>query len=142
MREKIVAEARSWIGTPYHNCADIKGVGVDCGMLLVRVYCDLGLVPRFDPRPYTAQWHLHRDDERYLDGLTAHAKKVDAPQLGDAMLFRVGRAWSHGGIVTRADPLVIVHASQPAGIVLEESVFRNGRLRAAPAMFACLVGDK
>jgi hypothetical protein len=70
MREKIVAEARSWIGTPYHNCADIKGVGVDCGMLLVRVYCDLGLVPRFDPRPYTAQWHLHRDDERYLDGLT------------------------------------------------------------------------
>ena len=26
----------SWIGTPYHNCADIKGVGVDCGMLLVR----------------------------------------------------------------------------------------------------------
>ena len=42
MREKIVAEARSWIGTPYHNCADIKGVGVDCGMLLVRVFVDLG----------------------------------------------------------------------------------------------------
>jgi len=53
MREKIVAEARSWIGTPYHNCADIKGVGVDCGMLLVRVFVDLGLVEPFDPRPYT-----------------------------------------------------------------------------------------
>ena len=50
MREKIVAEARSWIGTPYHNCADIKGVGVDCGMLLVRVYVDTGVVPPFDHR--------------------------------------------------------------------------------------------
>jgi hypothetical protein len=24
-RQKIVAEARSWIGTPYHPCADVKG---------------------------------------------------------------------------------------------------------------------
>lgn len=30
-RAAVVAEARSWIGTPYHNCADVKGAGVDCG---------------------------------------------------------------------------------------------------------------
>jgi hypothetical protein len=27
-RAAVVAEARSWIGTPYHNCADFKGTGV------------------------------------------------------------------------------------------------------------------
>ena len=52
-RAAVVAAARAWIGTPYHHMADIKGVGVDCAMLLVRVYCDLGLVEHFDPRPYT-----------------------------------------------------------------------------------------
>ena len=110
MREKIVAEARSWIGTRYHNCADIKGVGVDCGMLLVRVFVDFGLVEPFDPRPYTHDWHMHRDEERYLDLVLARAQ-VETPIPGDVMLFRVGRCYSHGGIVTRLEPLTIIHAS-------------------------------
>ena len=54
------------------SLADIPGVGVDCAMMLVRVFCDLGLVEPFDPRPYTRDWMLHRDDERYL-GISARA---------------------------------------------------------------------
>ena len=42
-RAAVVAEARSWIGTPYHHAADVKGHGVDCAMLLIRVYCDCRL---------------------------------------------------------------------------------------------------
>ena len=141
MRNAIVAEARSWIGTPYHNCADIKRVGVDCGMLLVRVYVDLGLVAPFDPRPYTHDWHLHRGEERYLDALLARAVRVERPEPGDVMLFRVGRCYSHGGVVTRADPLTIVHASFPAQIVLEETVMQNAQMRerADSALFASIV---
>ncbi len=141
MRNAIVSEARSWIRTPYHNCADIKGVGVDCGMLLLRVYVDLGLVAPFDPRPYTHDWHLHRGEERYLDALLARAVKVERPEPGDAMMFRVGRCYSHGGIVTRADPLTIVHASFPAKIVLEEAVMQNAQMRERmdTALFASIV---
>jgi hypothetical protein len=29
-REAIVAAARSWLGTPYHHQASLKGVGSDC----------------------------------------------------------------------------------------------------------------
>ena len=32
-RRAIVREARSWVRTPYHPQGDIKGIGVDCGML-------------------------------------------------------------------------------------------------------------
>src|SRR6202161_3252947 len=71
-RAAVVAEARSWIGTKYHNCADIKGVGVDCGMLLARVFANVGLIPFVDPRPYPPDWHLHRDEERYLDFVRQH----------------------------------------------------------------------
>ncbi len=43
-------------------------------------------------------------------------------------MFRYGRCWAHGGIVTLARPLTIVHAFSPAGRVLEEEVARNAAL--------------
>src|SRR5271156_6870557 len=81
-RTAVVVSARAWVGTPYHHMADVKGVGCDCAMLLVRVFCDLGLVEPFDPRPYTRDWHLHRGEERYLSALLARSRLVDAPLLG------------------------------------------------------------
>ena len=45
-------------------------------MLLVRVDRDLGLVEKFDPRPYTNDWFLHRDEERYLGFLLARSHEV------------------------------------------------------------------
>ena len=137
-RAAVVAAARSWIGTPYHHAADVKGVGVDCAMILVRVFCDLGLVEPFDPRPYTRDWMLHRDDERYLGFLLARAREVQAPEAGDVILFRFGRCFAHGGIVVAGKPLTIVHAFAPARVVLEEEIERNAELgeRLGGARFA------
>jgi NlpC/P60 family putative phage cell wall peptidase len=127
-RAAVVAEARSWIGTPYHNCADIKGVGVDCGMLLVRVFVDLNLCPPFDPRPYPVDWHLHRSEERYLGFIFDRSAETAQPQPGDVMVFRYGRCYSHGGIVIAAEPLRIVHAYYQARMVIEDEVLRNAVL--------------
>ncbi len=127
-RARVVAAARAWLGTPYHHAADLKGVGVDCAMLLVRVFCDLGLVEPFDPRPYTRDWHLHRGDERYLSFLLGRAREVERPQAGDVIVFRIGRCYAHGGIVTAPDPLTILHAFLPALRVVEEEPARNAEL--------------
>jgi hypothetical protein len=129
-RLAVVAAARAWIGTPYHHAADVKGVGVDCAMLLVRVYCDLGLIDPFDPRPYTRDWMLHRDEERYLGLLLARARLVDTPGLGDVILFKIGRCFAHGGIVMTTAPLTICHAFAPAGYVIEDVIARNAELAA------------
>lgn len=110
-RELVVAEAKTWIGTPYHHAADVKGHGVDCAMILVRVYSDLGLIPKFDPRPYPAQWYLHRDEERYLGWIQKYCQKVEVPQPADIALYRFGRAAAHGAIII-SDQLMI-HAYQP-----------------------------
>ncbi len=137
-RARVVAEARRWIGTPYHPCADLLGVGVDCGMLLVRVFVDAGLCPPFDPRPYPPDWHLHRAEERYLGFVLARCRPCAVPQPGDVAVFRYGRCYAHGGVVTAADPLTMVHAFSPAGCVLEERVDANAALRAparAPRFF-------
>ena len=128
----VVAAARAWLGTPFHHGADIHGVGVDCGMLLVRVYVDLGLCAPFDPRPYPPDWHLHRDEERYLGFLLARCVEIETPAIGDILALRFGRAWSHAGIVARSSPLTIVHAHAPSRCVLEDEIARDPEL-AAPA---------
>jgi len=127
-RAMVVAAARSWIGTPYHNCADIKGAGVDCGMLIVRVFVDTGLCAPFEPRPYPPDWHLHRSEEKYLGFVFDRAGEVERPQAGDVMVLRVGRCYSHGGIVTRPRPLTIVHAYYQARRVVEEEMSRDSLL--------------
>jgi NlpC/P60 family putative phage cell wall peptidase len=129
-RTAVVASARAWVGTPYHHMADVKGAGCDCAMLLVRVFCDLGLVEPFDPRPYVRDWHLHRGEERYLGLLLARAHEVASPLPGDVILFKYGRCFSHGGIVTRSKPLAIVHAFHPARVVLEEEIAHNAEVAA------------
>ena len=54
------------------------------------------------------------------------------------MVMRYGRAFAHGGIVTRLDPLTIVHAFQPYRRVLEEAVHSNPEIarRGPAAVFA------
>jgi cell wall-associated NlpC family hydrolase len=129
-RAAVVREARSWIGTRYENCADVKGRngGVDCGMLLVRVFVDCRLCAPFDPRPYPPDWHLHRAEEKYLGFVFDRTHEVEKPQAGDVAVFRFGRCYSHGGIVVETDPLAIVHAYAPARCVVEELIGQNPEL--------------
>lgn len=116
----VVQEAERWLDTPYHSHADVHGVGVDCAMLPVRVFCDLGLVPEFDPRPYPPDWHLHRSEERYLAWVEQFADKVTEPEAGDLALFRIGRCLAHGGIMS--SPTVMIHACIDAGKVVRADV--------------------
>jgi len=56
-RSDIVACARTYIDTRYHHAARTKGLGIDCGGLLIAVCRELGLVtpdfdvPQYGPRP-------------------------------------------------------------------------------------------
>jgi cell wall-associated NlpC family hydrolase len=112
LRARLIDEARSWIGTPYRQLGDVKGLAVDCSMLLVRCVIDSGLVEPFDPRPYPPAWFLHQSDERYIDWLGVVAVEVDAPKAGDFVTFQVGRAYAHSGILTSADHMVHAFADE------------------------------
>ena len=112
----IVAEARSWLGTPFVHGAAIKGVGVDCVQLSRAVYMAVAVAPPDFPDflPYPTGWLLERGDMRYRDAIATHMTPVwvdGAPTTpvaapGDLALFRIGRAAAHSAIVTTW-PLVI-----------------------------------
>ena len=134
-RWAVIAEARSWLATPYHHAARVKGAGVDCAMLPAAVYRAAGLIPDFPVEHYPPDWHLHRDVERYLDTVTRHAVEVPAPTgAGDFVLFRWGRCFAHGAIIV--DWPVIVHAVLHAGVVLDRG--DTGRLATRPRRFFTL----
>ena len=115
-RAAVVAEAMSWIGTPYHHHARLRGVGVDCAQILIAVYAGLGLAPEIDPGSYAPDWHLHHGEELYIGWLEkAGARRVEQPEPGDVGLFRFGRTFSHGAIYC-GDGL-FVHAYLERGVI-------------------------
>lgn len=117
-RLAVVAEAGSWIGTPYRAAQRVKGRagGVDCLTFVVEVYERAGLVPHCAVPFYPPDWHLHRGIERYLDGVLEYAREIEGPpEPGDIVLFRFGRCFAHGGIVTSWPRLI--HAWNGAGVV-------------------------
>lgn len=112
----ICAESQSWIGTPYHHGARIKGGGVDCAQILYAVYVDaLALVPPLQIDDYPPDWMKHREDERFLKHIQQRAFEVDTPEPGDVAIWQWGRCFAHAAIV-QAWPIV-VHADSKSGRV-------------------------
>lgn len=120
-REDVVRAALLWLDTPFHDCCDVKGAGVDCAMLCVRVFVDLGLVPPFDPRPYKPQWFMHQEEPLFLQWLNkvgARPIEVSSTLPGDIVMLNFGKHAAHGAIVI--DEGVVVHAYKPLGCVMRD----------------------
>lgn len=119
-RARVLAEAATWLKTPYHHRGRVKGAGADCGTFLAEVFQAAGIVPPIEPGHYPMDWALHKagpKNERYLAHVTAHAREI-SPELvapGDVVVWRYGRTFSHGAIVV-AWPRII-HAVNPGGVV-------------------------
>lgn len=111
-RDQIVAEARSWIGTPYAHQASVKGAGVDCLGLARGVWRAL-VGPEPEPPPtYSPDWAEALGRETLYEAFSRHMVEIDiysrAP--GDVLLFNVMRSGpaKHCGIMTT--PTRMVHA--------------------------------
>lgn len=113
-RAAVVAEALSWVGTPFHHEARVKGAGVDCAQFLLGTYCNAGMIPHTVLDHYPPDWHMHRDEERFVANLLrCNAVEVAAPPEraplpGDICLWRFGRSFSHAAIVVNWP--MIIHA--------------------------------
>ena len=117
-RAAIVAAARSWIGTPYHHQASVRGVGVDCIGLVRGVWRDLyGVEPQRLPA-YTADWAEADGDEALLRAARRHLIEIEmaVPRPGDMVVFRLRGdvAAKHAAIMTA--PAVMVHAAAGAAV--------------------------
>lgn len=98
-RQAVIREAHSWLRTPYHHRGKLKHVGVDCGMFPICVYSAAGLMPDFVPAEYPPDWHLHRDEERYLSIVADFAVETDRLDPGNFLVYKWGRCFAHGAVI-------------------------------------------
>lgn len=130
-RERVLKEALSWQGTPWRHQGRLKDVGIDCAMYLCEVFYQAGLVPYIDPRPYPADWHFHRSDEKFLQWLEQYGDLVEVPEPADVAVFKFGHCFAHGAIVIEW-PLVI-HSYNHVGVRTQDAT--EGRLAGREVKF-------
>ncbi len=112
IRARIIAEARAWIGTPYHHRASAKGQGADCLGLVRGVWRALH---GSEPEPlgaYAPDWAEAARAESLAGAARRHLNAVEPARMqpGDVLLFRF-RAHlpaKHCAILTT--PAHMVHA--------------------------------
>ncbi|WP_241239021.1 C40 family peptidase [Burkholderia stagnalis] len=112
-RADFVAEARTWMHTPFKAQGRIKGVGVDCGGLVVCVAKHFELT-QFDVTGYRL---------RMGPALVAYCEEhmqripIEWAEPGDVLLFAWNGKPSHIAILTERD--YIIHAYAPNREVVE-----------------------
>lgn len=120
-RADVLAEARRWIGTPFHHQACVRGHGVDCAHLIIGVGVELRLMEMLStedrrygrvPRPE----HMRKMLNRYMDPVNGDPRPGDVFYSG----WRAGRPM-HLGFMTDLPGLGMLHASSHAGRVVETS---------------------
>jgi cell wall-associated NlpC family hydrolase len=123
-RQHVIDVARTWLGTPFHDNAGLKGVGVDCAHLIARVFVEAEVVTAFVIEGYSPQHMLHSDNELFLGYVERFAHEIQEGdvQAGDIVLYQVGRAYAHGAIIV-AWPSKIIHAFKTFRMVAETDGF-------------------
>lgn len=121
LRARIVYEARSWTGTPYHPGGQIKGCGVDCATLIYCTMVNAGIFEREEIGVFSPDWFCHVSEDVYMRRVVRHAFKVVEGTCRYTFTTRAGcicmlktagsRVYNHGFIVT--DWPNVVHAVPP-----------------------------
>jgi NlpC/P60 family putative phage cell wall peptidase len=118
---EIVAIARSWIGTPYHHQASVKGVGADCLGLVRGIWREIHAREPELILPYTPTWSEVSGVERMLEGARRHLSEVpkEAMAPGDVVLFRIrhGAVAKHAGVLSSAQHMIHAQEGVPVSEV-------------------------
>lgn len=130
-RDSVVAEALSWLGTPYVHQASVKGAGCDCLGLVRGVWRALHGAEPEAPPDYAPDW-AEAGEERLLQASRRWLVAKNSIEPGDVLLFRMaeGAAVRHAAILT--DPSRMVHAYWGRAVVESRlAPFWRSRLAAA-----------
>ena len=109
LQERVIAEARSWMGTPYRHQASLMGVGSDCLGLVRGVWRGIYGAEPEALKPYSADWAEAGGADALLEA--ARRNFIQKPIFdladGDVILFR----WKPS------------HAAKHLGILVSEHSF-------------------
>ena len=124
---EVVAEARTWIGTPAVPQAGVRGIGADCGGIHRGLLRTWGITLTF-PDEHVAtlramDWYLHTRREWFYEAFVLSELMEEVPvaqrQLSDTLLLGFGRnPASHATLLSQIAPQeMVLHTDPRRGIV-------------------------
>lgn len=139
--QRLIAEARLWLGTPYQHQGACRGVGADCLGLMRGLYATL-LPHRRVPVPAYRQWAQRGEDEvlwRAAETYLLPRPLSAIPQAqefvpGDIVLFRLRARLPARHLALICAPDKMIHALSHMGVC--EVEFSPHWRRYAVARFA------
>jgi NlpC/P60 family putative phage cell wall peptidase len=130
--ERVIAAARRWLGTPYHDQASLIGVGCDCLGLARGLWREIVGPESFPIPPYSRDWGETGTVEVLAEGARGMMIEVvpGAAGPGALVLFRMvpGAIAKHVGILS--GPRRFIHAYERLGVI-EEPLTQAWRRRVA-----------
>jgi|3_EtaG_2_1085321.scaffolds.fasta_scaffold07308_5 NlpC/P60 family putative phage cell wall peptidase len=118
-RNKVIHEARSWVGTPHRHYTICKGAGADCGLFIIGVYSKLGLIKEEKPDFYPEDWAWHKPVGEMFESIVQKycvEIKKEEMQPGDLILYQFGKCLSHSSLLLEDD--FIIHSEKPIGVTV------------------------
>lgn len=114
-RERIVAVARGWLGTPYHHQASVRGAGADCLGLVRGVWREIyGSDPELPPG-YSRDWAEASGEETLMAAARRHLEVCpmgEAFAPGDVLIFRLRAGFVAKHAAIAATPTTMIHAME------------------------------
>lgn len=125
--EALIAEAKTWLKTPYHAHACIKKAGVDCAQLLIGVVVGAGIVSPFEVRQDYST--VVPQGTEYVDVILKYCDEITEheAQPGVLALYKTSHGWMHSAIVVEW-PSAVIHATEKRGVIMtsgDEDILRG-----------------
>jgi NlpC/P60 family putative phage cell wall peptidase len=116
---RVIEAARSWLGTPYHDQASVRGVGCDCAGLARGIWRELiGDEPATLP-PYSRDWGEVGTRETFAAFIRPFLIEIDPADAGPGtlLLFRMKRQGpaKHCGVLVEKG--MFIHAIERRGVM-------------------------